>query len=141
VIGHQESGWGVIGHQESGMHDSCMLHGEVKQKNWLLLDFLAEPERSLRAAECPPDLVAAWRELKDFRDQNELWAAMGFTNPPGFINSELKARKWPPPLQMPLPGGSVDLSEFKSRGMTREEIQVQLGPADGATLGEDGVWR
>jgi len=146
ILGQPDSGspvGGAIGLPESGMHACCMLHGEVERKNWNLLDFLNEPERSLRAAQCAPDLVQAWRALKDFRDQNDLWGPLGFKNPIGWINKELKEGHPPPPLQIPLPGGAIDLSvEFKSRGMTREEIEAQHPARQaGFTLGEDGMWR
>jgi hypothetical protein len=119
-----------------------MLHGEIERKNWFLLDFLNEPERSHRATACSLELVQAWRDLKEFRDQNELWTGLGFTNPAGWINNQLKDQKWPPPLQMPLPGGSLDLSDFQSRGQTRQEIESQHPAAQtGFTLGEDGLWR
>lgn len=135
----------TTGHQESDSkpHDSCMMNDEdIKRKKLDLLDFFSQPGRSYRAAQCTLEEARAWRAFKDYCDTNELWTALGVKeNPIGWIYRLMENNQPPPPLQIPLPAGSFEVPAFTSRGMTREEIEAQHNPGDGATLGEDGIWR
>jgi len=105
------------------------------------LDFLTEPARSFCAARCTLSVAEQWRQYKDFNDTHELWEALGINkNPVGWIYRMIEAGHPPPALQIPMPGGSLDIP-FASRGMTRAEIQESRSPTDGAILGDDGIWR
>jgi hypothetical protein len=130
--------------EDSAHHDSCMVHDEKIKKEILnLLDFINEPMRTFCAKRCTLEIAQQWRAVKNFYDQNDTWLTLGLNqNPIGWIVRRIKAGDPPPALQIPLPGGAVDLSEgFKSRGMTREEIESSLRPIEDATLGADGKWR
>jgi DNA-binding Lrp family transcriptional regulator len=156
--GHQESGSDLLpdirspvvtptGHQESGRgtHDHDMNDDEINKENLnlklQLLDFFNEPGRSWRASKCSLDEARAWRAFRDYCDTHDLWSALGVRdNPTGWIYRLMENGQPPPPLQFPLPAGSLDLSGFRSRGRGRTEIEQPAGLA-GAELGDDGMWR
>ena len=104
-----------------------------------LLDMLDSGERQKRASmrHVTVDYARRWRAWCDSGDFGDI------VNPAGYINWAIQRRQEPPNAggQISLPAGSLDLSDFQSRGMTREEIQTHLAPADGAIIGEDGIWR
>jgi hypothetical protein len=135
------------GHQESPSetHDHDMNDDEINKENLnlklQLLDFFNEPGRSWRASKCSLDEARAWRAFRDYCDTHDLWSALGVRdNPTGWIYRLMENGQPPPPLQFPLPAGSLDLSEFRSRGRGRAEIEQPAGLA-GAELGDDGMWR
>lgn len=132
------------GHQESDRapHDHDMNDDEVRKEKLILLDFFTEPGRSYRANRCSLAEARAWRQFYDYSTLNELWPAFGIRdNPIGWIYKLMENGQAPPPLQHPLPGGAVDLTEFTSRGKTAAEIEADHPAADvGAHLNQDGFW-
>lgn len=108
-----------------------------------MLDFIDEPMRSYCAGRLDLATAMAWREFKDYYDAHDLWTNLGLTyNPVGWIVRRIKDGDPPPPIQMPLPGGSFDVEPaYLSRGKTREEIEQQHPLARlGGRLNPDGTW-
>lgn len=135
----------TTGHQESGSapHDHGDMNNEVLKKKLELLNFLGEPNRSRCALVCSLADARRWRQFYDYCETNELWPAFNVhTNPPGWVYTLIQNRQAPPPLQHPLPGGAVDLSEpFRSRGKSAHEIEAEHPVAQiGAHLKSNGFW-
>jgi len=130
------------GHGES-YHVLKTCHAAVNDSRLKNLDFLNEPARSFCASRLTPAQSEKWREFFEFNSTHDLWAARGIViNPVGWIYRMIESGQLDAPaLQEPLPGGTLEMPAFMSRGLTAIEIEASNPLGDGATFGQDGKWR
>lgn len=126
--------------QKNGAHD----HDMNDMKEILSeLNFINAKNRAACAKLVDLPTARRWRQLWEYCEANDAWGEYGVkTNGVGYIVRLIKNQDpVPAPVQSPLPAGSLDLSQpFISRGMTRAEIEAAHS-VNGATLGDDGIWR
>ena len=126
--------------------ESPMIHGCMMDDDKLkILDFIHGSNRQKCAEVLTVEQARRWREVKDFYDLHELWEPLLklTKNPVGWIVRSIERGDEPPPLQLPMPEGQIDLSEFRSRGMSVDEIAA-AGSSEGELgLNDQGllVWR